>query len=54
VQSSFTFLITIPADGCATQRLDLVSASALTLDLPLDGEIFFSDLSVTQAGETGQ
>ena len=54
VQSGFTFTVTVPADGCVTQRLDLINASALTLDLPLDGEIFFSDLSITQAGETGQ
>ncbi|MEO9166960.1 MAG: hypothetical protein ABI230_01015 [Aestuariivirga sp.] len=54
VQSSFTFTVTIPANGCSTQRLDLVSASVLTLDLPLDGEIFFSDLSVTQASDANQ
>jgi len=49
-EAKFTFKLTVPTESCATQKLELVSASNLALELSLDGDISFSNLNLELAG----
>jgi hypothetical protein len=45
--SAFSAKITIPAEGCQTQRLQLMAASSAVLDAPIDGEYRFDNLKIS-------
>lgn len=53
-ETKFAFNATVPAQDCATQKLELESASILALELSLDGEISFSNMRLELAGSAEQ
>jgi hypothetical protein len=48
----FSFPVTIPAENCDTQLLQLQSASGAALDQRFDGQIFFDNISVANKSLT--